>query len=75
VDLLVLGDSLIAHVIEGDTVLSYGRPVIGGGEVEGYDPAAKPDGRPLTGGHIALQSESHPIQFRRVLIRDLGRER
>ena len=70
-DLLVLGDSLIAHIIDGDTVIAYSRPVIGGGVVHGFDEAAKQDGRPITEGYIALQSESHPIQFREVLIKRL----
>jgi hypothetical protein len=68
---VVIGDSLVTHVVDGDTVLTYARPAVGGGVVSGFDPAAKPDGRPLTGGYIALQSESHPIQFRRVLLRPL----
>ncbi len=72
VDLLVLGDSAIAHIVEGDTVLAYAHPVIGGGVVNGFDEAVKRDGMPLTDGYIALQSESHPIQFRQVLIRDLS---
>lgn len=72
VDLLVLGDSLIAHIVEGDTVLAYSRPVIGGGVVSGHDEAVKLDGRRLTEGYIALQSESHPIQFRRVLLKRLS---
>jgi hypothetical protein len=71
VDLLVLGDSLIAHVMEGDTVLAYSRPVVGGATVEEFGDPAREDGRPLTGGYIALQSESHPIQFRQVLLRPL----
>ncbi len=71
-ELLALGDSLIRHIVDGDTVLVYSRPVIGGEVVSGHDPAAKPDGRPLTGGYIALQSESHPIQFRRILLQRLG---
>lgn len=71
VDLLVLGDSLIAHIIDGDTVLAYSRPQIGGGVVAGFDPAVKRDGQALTGGYIALQSESHPVQFRRVLLKRL----
>jgi len=71
---VVQGDSSITHIVDGDTVLSYGKPVIGGGVVSGFDPAAKPDGQPVTGGYIALQSESHPIQFRRVLLRPLGRD-
>jgi len=74
VDLLVLGDSLIAHIVEGDTVLAYSRPVIGGGVVSDYDEAVKVDGQALTGGYIALQSESHPIQFRQVLLRRLSGE-
>jgi hypothetical protein len=57
--------------VNGQTVLTYARPTIGGGVVSGFDPAAKRDGAPLTGGYIALQSESHPIQFRRVLVREL----
>jgi hypothetical protein len=45
--------------------------VIGGGVVSGFDEAEKTDGQRLTAGYIALQSESHPIQFRRVLLRKL----
>ena len=72
VELLVLGDSLIAHIVEGDTVLAYSRPVIGGSVVNNYNEAVKVDGQALTGGYIALQSESHPIQFRQVLLRRLA---
>ncbi len=68
---IVLGDSLITHVIEGDTVLQYTHPQIGGGVVERYDPAVKEDGKLLTGGFIALQSEGQPIDFRRVELRNL----
>lgn len=68
---LVLGDSLIVHVINGDTVMQYRHPVIGGGVVHGFDPAVKVDGTPLTRGFIALQSESHPIDFRLVELLDL----
>lgn len=68
---LVLGDSLIVHIVGPDTVLRYTDLSIGGGTVNGYDPAAKPDGAPLAGGYIALQSESHPIDFRVVELLDL----
>lgn len=73
VEAFVYGDSLITHVVEGDTVLRYERPRIGGGNVEGHDPAQKVDGRALTAGFIALQSEGHPIEFRRVDLRRLRR--
>ena len=70
-DLFVVGDSLVAHVMGADTVLVYTDPVVGGGSVDGFDVAAKVDGRALTSGYIALQSESHPIQFRQMLLKQL----
>lgn len=71
VELLVLGDSLIRHMVNGDTVLEYSRPTIGDGVVHNYDSAIKLDGTPLTEGYIALQSESHPIEFRKVELLEL----
>ena len=70
-DLLVLGDSLIAHIIEGDTVLAYSRPVVGGATVEEFGEPGRNEGQSLSQGYIALQSESHPIQFRQILIKRL----
>lgn len=71
-ELIVLGDSLITHIINGDTVLQYSKPTIGGGVVNRYDPAIKQDGKALRSGFIALQSEGQPIDFRKVEIRDLS---
>ncbi len=71
VDLVVMGGSLIAHVVEGDTVLEYSDPVVGGGTVEEFSDEAANEGRPLTSGYIALQAESHPVQFRKVWMRRL----
>jgi len=68
---IVLGDSLIVHLVNGDTVLQYTQTSIGGGVVNGYDPAVKIDGTPLSRGFISLQSESHPIDFRRVELLNL----
>lgn len=73
VEMLVLGDSLIVHSVDGAPVIQYAKPIIGGGVVSGFEPAIKIDGEPLTGGWIALQSESHPVQFRRVLVQRLDR--
>jgi hypothetical protein len=69
---LVLGDSVVYHILEGDTVLKYFNPEIGGGNVSPSDPAVKVDGTPLKSGFIALQSESHPIDFRKVELFDLA---
>ena len=67
----VLGDSLITHYVEGEPVLSYEAPQIGGGSVDPFDPAVKRDGMLLKEGYIALQSESHPVEFRNVELLDL----
>ena len=66
VEVLVLGDSVIKHMVEGDTVLVYEKPQIGGGAVEAYTPGVKLDGKLLSEGYIALQAESHPTEFRKV---------
>lgn len=66
VEVLVLGDSLVKHIVNGDTVLTYEKPQIGGGNVINFDPAVKIDGKLLSEGYISLQSESHPIEFRKV---------
>lgn len=65
-ELIVLGDSLIKHIINGETVMEYSKPQIGGDVVNNYDPAIKVDGKRLTSGFIALQSEGQPIEFRKV---------
>lgn len=66
VEALVLGDSIVKHIVEGDTVLVYQKPQIGGGNVSNHDPAMKKDGQLIKEGYISLQSESHPIEFRKV---------
>ncbi len=70
-ELIVYGDSLVKHIINGDTVLQYSKPQIGGGVVNRYDPAIKIDGKLLTNGFIALQSEGAEIDFRKVELMDL----
>ena len=72
VEVMVLGDQQVKHMIDGQTVLSYEKPQIGGGNVSGHDPAVKKDGMLLSEGYISLQSESHPIQFRKVEVLNLA---
>jgi len=69
--LLVLGSEKVIHYVNGEAVIEYGNLVVGGEEVNGYRPEMKQDGEPLASGYIALQSESHPIQFRRVELLNL----
>lgn len=70
-ELLVDGDKQIKHMVNGETVLSYEKPQVGGGNVSGHDPAVKKDGMLLSEGYISLQSESHPIEFRKVELLNL----
>lgn len=73
----VYGDSLIRHIIEGDTVLTYHNPLIGGGFVSPqFDWTAAhisnskiwtdKDNQPLTSGYIALQAEGQAIDFKNI---------
>ncbi|GAB4033347.1 3-keto-disaccharide hydrolase [Spirosoma gilvum] len=81
---IVLGDSIVHHIIEGDTVLTYERTQVGGGFVsKDHDwdagrfgsPAAKHwmslANTPLSEGFIALQAESHAIDFRTIEVLEL----
>mgnify|MGYP001301476717 CR=1 FL=1 len=38
VEMLVLGDSLLQHIVNGQVVMEYSKPVIGGGVVGGFFP-------------------------------------
>jgi hypothetical protein len=71
-EMVVLGAGLITHFVNGEKVLEYALPQVGGGVVHNFDPAAKPDGKLIEGGYISLQSESHPIDFRKVELLNLA---
>ncbi len=71
IEVVVYGDSLIQHYVEGNKVLEYSNPQIGGGVVNDYLEWAKKDGMALTEGYISLQSESHPVDFRNVELLNL----
>jgi len=68
---LVLGDSRIEHFINGESVLTYEMPQVGSGNVSGHHVNQKADGHLLERGSISLQSESHPIDFRKVELLNL----
>jgi len=70
-EFIVLGDSVIHHILEGDTVLTYNKPQVGGA-YEGYN---VPAGTMLKEGYICLQAESHPVEFRKVEILKLEDKR
>ncbi|QIA06399.1 3-keto-disaccharide hydrolase [Draconibacterium halophilum] len=70
-ELIVYRDSLIIHKVNGKKVLEYSKPQIGGGVANGYDPALKIDGTPLTSGYIGLQAEGQGIAFKNIMIKEL----
>ena len=67
----VRGDELVKHILEGQTVLEYTKPQIGGGNVSPVDPAVKVDGTPMTGGYISIQAETAPTEFRKIELLNL----
>jgi hypothetical protein len=69
IELVVLGDSIIHHLVEGETVLTYSLPQVGGKTPEGYP---LPEGTIISQGYIALQAESHGYEFRKVELLDLS---
>lgn len=71
-ELIVRGDSVVTHIINGETVLEYTKPQLGRtGVVKGARPEMDKKGELLKEGFIALQSEGQPIDFRRIKIKNL----
>jgi hypothetical protein len=63
-EVLVLRDSLIVHYVNGEEVMRYNKPQLD--PIKGSE-----QGEFLKSGSISLQSESHPVDFRKVEIIDL----
>ena len=70
-ELIVLGDSLVTHLINGEVVLQYTKPQIEEGVVHNYDPAVWTPGKLLTEGFVSLQSEGQPIDFKNIELLNL----
>ena len=62
VEIEVRGSKSIKHMIDGKTVLAYNKPQLD-------------DGTLLESGTISLQSESHPVEFRKVELKRLGKSK
>jgi len=70
IEIEVLGNNVIKHMVNGVKVMEYNHP-----QLDEKDPDAKKliknDNLMLNEGYIALQSESHPTEFRKIEILDL----
>ncbi|MEO7361198.1 MAG: family 16 glycoside hydrolase, partial [Gemmatimonadaceae bacterium] len=71
VEAMVLGDSILKHIVNGDTVLTYSKPQMGGGSANNTNPGVLVNGKMLTEGFITLQAETAPIDFRKIEIVNL----
>ena len=66
----VRGDKF-RHIVDGETVLDYEGTQLDDGDAEAKKLLAAGHDKVLRRGTISLQSESHPIQFRKVEILEL----
>ena len=85
IEAIILGNESILHIIENDTVLKYTRPEIDssflskdykGKDWDNFGVTNKEiwldkAGKPIGEGYIALQAESHPIDFKNIELLDL----
>jgi enterochelin esterase family protein len=68
----VHGSGTMTNYVNGKKVLEYEMPQFGGGTVDNFDTTTKLDGNLIDSGYISLQSESHPIDFRKVELLNLA---
>ncbi len=66
-EVVVWNDSIISHFINGKKVIEYTKPVIGGD----YNTLSNKELSPLNNGFISLQSESHPVEFKNIMLLEL----
>jgi hypothetical protein len=71
-EIMVRNDSIISHTINGEMVLTYYKPQIGGSVNVDKELWKSREGNPLKEGYISLQSESHPVEFRNIEIFELN---
>lgn len=71
IEVQVRGDT-IKHIMEGEVVLEYTQPQLDPNDADAKKLIQVQDGvKLLGGGSISLQAESHPIEFRKVELREL----
>lgn len=69
----VLGNESVRHFVNGELVLEYKQPQLDERDAHAKELSQKAGSKMLSSGSISLQSESHPIEFRKVELLDLSR--
>jgi hypothetical protein len=64
------GNGKIIHRVNGEQVMEYEKPQLDPNDGDAKK-LIKDNNVMIDGGYISLQSESHPIEFRKVEIRKL----
>ena len=68
----VKGNEVIRHLVNGELVLEYNKPQLDDRDAHAKELIQKAGDKMLSSGSISLQSESHPIEFRKVELLDLS---
>jgi hypothetical protein len=70
-EIIVTAENII-HKINGNTVITYSNPTIGGQFLSATSKETQlKNGQLLKEGYISLQSESHPIEFKNIELLEL----
>lgn len=71
-ELEVKEDEYMRHYINGELVMEYKKPIA---DANDHEQPAHPmeDGIPVKEGYIALQAETHPTEFRNIMLLDLSK--
>jgi hypothetical protein len=67
----VHGDKLIRHKINGETVIEYSGTQLDEKDADAKRLLEAGASKEITGGTISLQSESHPVEFRNIELKQL----
>jgi len=72
VEVEVHNSRLIKHIIDGETVMSYGQPQYDDRDSHARKLIPADGNKIISGGYICLQAESHPVEFRKVEVLQLA---
>lgn len=68
----VKGNEVIRHFVNSELVLEYNKPQLDDRDAHAKELIQKAGDKMLSSGSISLQSESHPVEFRKVELLDLS---